>query len=60
MLQKNDVLVIEDENHILWDFKVENVNQHNRTVTGFLIKDGKRFGKRRVVSAHQIQFVNEQ
>ena len=60
MLKKGDLLVIEDESHILWDFEVEIVNQYNRTVTGFLIKDGKRFGNRRTVSDYQIQAVNEQ
>lgn len=60
MLKKGDLLVIEDESHILWDFEVESVNQSNRTVTGFLIKDGKRFGNQRTVSDYQIQSVNEQ
>ena len=60
MLKKGDLLVIEDESHILWDFEVVIVNQFNRTVTGFLIKDGKRFGNRRTVSDYQIQAVNEQ
>lgn len=60
MLKKGDLLVIEDESHILWDFEVESVNESNRTVTGFLIKDGKRFGNKRTVSDYQIQSVNDQ
>ena len=59
MLEKGDMLVIEDGNHVLWDFKVESVNPYSRTVTGVLMNNGRAIGERITVPDHQIQTVNE-